>query len=159
MKTQRLILILLVLISLSSCSSMMQTMMNKKMFKHYNSQYDFNTTVDTLKNAFNSSSIWVILEEKDNAETYKDNGDIGNYIELHLCHPPSAFKILSDDKTQFMAAMIPLQMCIYENSQKEVKISVMNVKMMSKMFKDRDIKQNVKDAASEMFSILNRIEK
>ena len=129
------------------------------MFKHYNSQYDFNTTVDTLKNAFNSSSIWVILEEKDNAETYKDNGDIGNYIELHLCHPPSAFKILSDDKTQFMAAMIPLQMCIYENSQKEVKISVMNVKMMSKMFKDRDIKQNVKDAASEMFSILDRIEK
>ncbi len=158
MKTLRFIAILIAFVSLSSCSSMMQTMMKTKMLKHYDSQYDFDSTVDTLRNAFNSSPIWVILEEKDNTETYKDNGEINNYVELHLCHPPSAYKIITDDKTQYMAAMIPLQMCIYENSEKDVKISVMNVKMMSKMFKDKEVKGNVKQASEEMFAILDRIE-
>jgi uncharacterized protein (DUF302 family) len=158
MKPQKLILLIVVIFTFTSCSNMMRNMMKNKMMVHYSSQYDFNTTVDTLKNAFDASSIWVILEEKNNAKIYEEEGNIGNYIELHLCHPATAYKIITNDETQYMAAMIPLQLCIYEDSENEVKISVMDTKMMAKMFKDDEVKQTVEKASMEMKSILERIE-
>jgi uncharacterized protein (DUF302 family) len=159
MRILKLASVLILALSISSCSSMMSKMMKNKMFKHYTSKYSFNETVNKLEKSIKESPDWELLEVKSNTETYKNEGELPNYTELHICLPPVAYQIISNDKTQFMAAMIPLQLCIYETSEKEVKISVMNTNMMSKMFRDKNVKESIKKSSEALKELLESVEK
>ena len=61
MKAFNLIVSHLALVLISSCSPMMRTMMKNKMFKHYQSKYEFTKTVNTLQQAFEASAIWTVV--------------------------------------------------------------------------------------------------
>lgn len=145
------------LLSMTSCSTMMRTMMEKKMFRHYISSLDFDSTYEAIHQGIVESEYWTLLDEVDNDERYAPYADIGPYQILMVCVPSTAVKILENEDTKFMGAMIPLKFCLYELEDGTVKISLMNVEMMGRMFKDKSVQAEIKAAVAEMETIIAQV--
>lgn len=153
------LLILTLALILGSCASMMTGMMKNKMFKHYESKYDFDKTYETMKSAIEGSDRWTILGEYDNQERYSSEGALPNYKVLQICNPFAAYRILNDDETKYMGGMIPLKFCIYEKNDGTVWMSMMNVEMMGSMFDDEQVVETIEGASGELMTFIEKIQK
>lgn len=99
------------------------------------SPYDFDKTVDViLANA--KAEGWLVPKIYDfQASLIKQNQpDPGKVKILKLCQPEYASKLLSQDNSKFVGAMMPCSVSVYEKSNGEVYVSSMNMGLMAKMF-------------------------
>jgi uncharacterized protein (DUF302 family) len=53
---------------------------------------------------------------------------------VELCNPDGAVRILSEDGNKRLAAMLPVQLAVYETHSGDVRVSGMNLGLMSRMF-------------------------
>ena len=145
------------LLILSGCGCMMGRMMPKMksmMFRVHQSRMSFDETVSVLTETFENHPNWVLMNVYDNRERYSSEGELGPFKVLEICNPDVAFKILSQDKDKPMGGMIPLKVCIFEQEDGNIYVSMMNTRQMSRMFKEPEIRENLLQAATELDAVL-----
>lgn len=152
------VLVTLLLLLLSSCSTMMRGMMKNRMFDHYRSPLSVEQAHEELVAQFDTAEHWTLIDTQDNARIYAEHGDLRPFREIHVCSPATAVRIMQDPDTSYMAAMIPLQIAVYQAADGGSDISVMNTAMMRRMFKDDIVKDEIAAARSELLEILATVE-
>jgi uncharacterized protein (DUF302 family) len=107
-----------------------QVMMHEKQ-----SPYDFDKTVETIL-ANTKEHGWIVPKTYDFQKSLikHNQPDPGRVMVLKLCKPDYASKLLSNDDTKFVGAMMPCSVAVYEKSDGKVYVSSMNMSLMSKMF-------------------------
>lgn len=80
--------------------------------------------------------------------------DIGPAVVLEMCEPKAAVKLLQHDKYKLMLAMMPCTIAVYEKSDGKVYVSMMNMRMMSKMFPGKEVQELVDTLAPQMDDML-----
>jgi uncharacterized protein (DUF302 family) len=109
--------------------------MANMMFKEFKSKYGFEETLVKLSEAVMDNN-WHVPHILDLQNIYKEHGlkQARRVSAIAICRPQAAVKILNVDKNKKMAAMMPMQLAVYERKKDEVFISVYNIGFMGKMF-------------------------
>jgi uncharacterized protein (DUF302 family) len=109
--------------------------MANMMFKEFKSKYGFEETLVKLGEAVMENN-WHVPHILDLQNIYKEHGlkKPKRVSAIAICRPQAAVKILNVDKNKKMAAMMPMQLAVYERKKDEVYISVYNIGFMGKMF-------------------------
>lgn len=80
--------------------------------------------------------------------------DIGRNLVVEMCEPWAAAKLLVHDEYKKLLPMMPCSVAVYEKSDGKVYISMINMRVMSQMFKGKEIKDMVEELAPEMEQML-----
>tara|TARA_B100000315_G_scaffold255414_1_gene298685 strand:- start:25 stop:429 length:405 start_codon:yes stop_codon:yes gene_type:complete len=109
--------------------------MNKIMFFEKKSKFSFDDTVTKVSEAAKKNG-WHVPDIRDLQKVYQEAGhkDMTKLKTIALCKPHGAYKILNYDKNKRLAAMMPIQLAVYERKNGEVYVSGMNIGFMGKMF-------------------------
>jgi uncharacterized protein (DUF302 family) len=109
--------------------------MQNMMFKVYKSTLNFDETVVALEKAAPEHE-WTIPDIRDLQQEYHKAGlaDMTKVKILYFCMAQGGYKILQDDHTKAMSAMMPIGVSVYETSKGAVEIAAMNLEMMGGMF-------------------------
>lgn len=150
-------LVLAVLLTTNGCSTMMRGMMKNRMFEHYDSPLPVESAYRELVERFDRADHWTLIDTQNNAEIYGDYGELRPFREIHVCSPATAVRIMQNDETSYMAAMIPLQIAVYESASVGTSIAVMNTEMMSRMFTDNTVKYEILAARDELLEIISAV--
>ena len=115
---------------LAGCSNIGGMMIHEKQ-----SPYDFDKTVALVQENAKARG-WIVPKVYDFQASMKkfEQPDPGKVKVVKLCQPEYAGKMLSQDDSKFVAAMMPCSIGIYEKSDGKVYVSSMNMGLMSKMF-------------------------
>ena len=105
------------------------------LFKQIKSPYNFEKTVNLIKERIAHQPGWHIVNVINQEEEIKKYGgpDVGKIAIIKFCNAKLAGKMLSDDNTKFMAVKMPLSIAVYENSKGEVFILLMNGYLLTRM--------------------------
>jgi uncharacterized protein (DUF302 family) len=105
------------------------------MFFEYASGLGFEETVAAVTEAAEGQG-WHVLGVNDLQTTYQEAGhpDMTKVQTVELCNPDGAVRILSEDGNKRLAAMLPVQLAVYETHSGDVRVSGMNLGLMSRMF-------------------------
>lgn len=128
------------------------------MFHEKQSPYDFDKTVELIQ-ANAEAEGWIIPKTYDfQASMLKYNQpDPGKIKVLKLCQAEYASKMLSQDDSKYVAAMMPCSIAVYEKSDGKVYVSSMNMGLMSKMFSGV-VSDTLAKVANDDAKILNFLE-
>ena len=109
--------------------------MPKQMLNIDDSNYGFEQTVEEIQKKAEAAG-WKVPKVYDLQKSLQSDGyeDMTKLKVLSLCQPEHAYNILKDDMNKKVSGMMPCRIAVYENSEGEVKISHMNVGLMSGMF-------------------------
>lgn len=109
--------------------------MMEKMFFEKKSKLSFEETFELLGKAASKNN-WDVLHTLDLQKIYQDAGhkDMTKCKTIAICRPHSAYQILEVDKNKRMAALMPIQLAIYEDKKGDVYISAISLGFMGKMF-------------------------
>ena len=120
---------LVLVVFLSGCN------VGEMMIHENQSPYDFDKTVEVIT-ANAKAEGWMIPKIYDFQKSLLkyNQPDPGKVKALKICHPEFASKLLSQDDSKFVAAMMPCSIAVYEKSDGKVYVSSMNMGLMSKMF-------------------------
>ncbi len=80
--------------------------------------------------------------------------DIGRNLVVEMCEPQAAVDLLIHDKYKKFLAMMPCSIAIYEKSDGAVYVSLMNLRMFSKVFEGKEIADLVEKLAPQMDQML-----
>ena len=110
-------------------------LMQKMMFKVYQSELGFDETIKELTESAKKNG-WEIPMVYDLQEGYQESGyeDMTKIKIIYFCNPSGGFKILQDDENKPMSVMMPMGVSVYETQAGQVFISGMNLERMSMMF-------------------------
>jgi len=105
------------------------------LFKQVSSPYSFEKTVNLITKRISNTPGWHVVTVINQEEEIKKYGgeDVGKVKIIKFCNAKYASKMLSDDDTKFMAVKMPLSIAVYETSNGEVKISLMNGYLLTRM--------------------------
>ena len=105
------------------------------MFFEHASGLGFEETVEAVTEAAEGQG-WHVLRVNDLQRTYQEAGhpDMTKVQTVELCNPDGAVRILSEDGNKRLAAMLPIQLAVYETHSGDVRVSGMNLGLMSRMF-------------------------
>ena len=105
------------------------------LFKQIKSPYNFEKTVNILTQRIAHQPGWHVVTVINQEEEIKKYGgpDVGKVAIIKFCNAKLAGEMLSDDDTKFMAVKMPLSIAVYENSNGEVFISLMNGYLLTRM--------------------------
>ncbi len=133
------------------------SIMNKIMFFEKKSKFSFNDTVNKVTEAAKNNG-WHVPDIRDLQKVYQKAGhkDMTKIKAIALCKPHGAYKILSYDKNKRLAAMMPIQLAVYEKKNGKVYVSGMNIGFMGKMF-GGVIKEVMNEGAIDIKKTLNNI--
>lgn len=98
------------------------------------SQHDFETTVDMLEeNAYETG--WEVVNEVDIQSRMQGDGhEFLRMKIIEICHVEHSYDIFQIDENKKVAGLMPCRFGVYEQYDGKVKISKMNMGLMSKMF-------------------------
>ena len=100
---------------------------------------------------------WLVPKVYDLQKSLKKAGhEISRAKVISICQPDHAFKLLSDDDSKIVTAMMPFRIGIFEVEDGGVYVAKMNTGMMSKMFGGR-IESVMGEVAVEEQAILRGI--
>ncbi len=135
---------------LQSCVS------EKLMFKESKSKYDFEATVNKVKEEF--SKDWLVPWETDIQRRYLAEGytDMTKATIIPICRPEGGYNIIQHDKYKLITPLMPLQISVYEKADSSVYVSRMRVKMMSNMM-SKTTRKNMKFSGKLMERTLESI--
>jgi uncharacterized protein (DUF302 family) len=130
----------------------------KMMLKELKSPYDFNKTVQVMKNRINQKPGWHVTEIIDqNYEVKKHGGfEIGNFKIIKYCHGKFAADMLKDDDRKKIGNMMPKSFAIYEKSDGQVYVSTMNGGIIGKLFGGKT-EQIIEESSLEIEDIMRFI--
>ncbi|MEO1928156.1 MAG: DUF302 domain-containing protein [Nautiliaceae bacterium] len=94
------------------------------LFKQVSSPYSFEKTVNLITKRISNTPGWHVVAVIN---------QVGKVKIIKFCNAKYASKMLSDDDTKFMAVKMPLSIAVYETSNGEVKISLMNGYLLTRM--------------------------
>lgn len=105
------------------------------MFSVHKSKLGFAETVSAIERSGKESG-WYNPVITDHNKIEKELGykDANKVMTISMCRPHSAHKILKTDKNKRLAAMMPMQINVYETADGHVHVAWMNIKLMGKMF-------------------------
>ena len=108
----------------------------KMMIKELKSPYDFEKTVEVMKNRINNKEGWHITEVIDQNRAGIDNGgfDIGKFKIIKYCNGKFASDMLKTDDRKKIGNMMPKSFAVYQKSDGQVFISTMNGAVIGKLF-------------------------
>jgi uncharacterized protein (DUF302 family) len=125
-------------------------------FKEIKSSYDFDKTVNVIKNRINKQNGWHVTAVIDQEKEILDNGgvDVGKVKIIKFCNARLSGEMLENDSSKYMSVKMPLSISVYEKSDGEVMIGMMNGYIMARLFAgtpEGDIMENVvRDIESAM---------
>jgi uncharacterized protein (DUF302 family) len=125
-------------------------------FKEIKSNYDFDKTVNVIKNRINKQNGWHVTAVIDQEKEILDNGgvDVGKVKIIKFCNARLSGQMLENDSSKYMSVKMPLSISVYEKSDGEVMIGMMNGYIMARLFAgtpEGDIMENVvRDIESAM---------
>jgi uncharacterized protein (DUF302 family) len=125
-------------------------------FKEIKSNYDFDKTVNVIKNRINNQSGWHVTTVIDQEKEILENGgvDVGKVKIIKFCNARLSGQMLENDSSKYMSVKMPLSISVYEKSDGEVMIGMMNGYIMARLFAgtpEGDIMENVvRDIESAM---------
>ncbi|NPA87463.1 DUF302 domain-containing protein [Caminibacter pacificus] len=105
------------------------------LFKQIRSPYDFDKTVSLIVKRISSTPGWhvvTVINQEEEIEKY-GGPDVGKVKIIKFCNAKYAGEMLSNDRTKFMAVKMPLSIAVYEDSNGEVKISLMNGYLLTRL--------------------------
>ncbi len=126
------------------------------LFKEIKSSYDFDKTVNLIVQRINHQKGWHVTTVIDQEKEILENGglDVGRVKIIKFCNAKLSGEMLRDDSNKYMSVKMPLSISVYEKSNGEVMIGMMNGYIMARLFagsKVGDIMENVvKDIESVM---------
>ena len=128
-------------------------------FKEIISTKDFDKTVELITNKINKQEGWHVTTVIDQQKEVIDNGgeDVGKVKIIKFCNGKLSGEMLSADRSKFMATKMPLSISVYEKSNGQVVIGLMNGYIMARLFAgtpEGDIMQKV---VKDMEAILSFI--
>ena len=120
------------------------------------SKYDFEKTVEVLKQSIEDHD-WKLPTVHDlQATMHKYGKDVRKVKVFELCHPDHAEQILKESEERIVSAMMPCRIAIYEKADGKVYISRMNSSLMAGTM-GGVIKETMSVAAAENEDILEAI--
>lgn len=129
-------LILGVVLSLFIVGIVFKTAAPTMLFKEIKSSYDFDKTVNLIVKRINNQEGWHVTEVIDQQKEIIQNGaeDIGKVKIIKFCNAKYSAQMLSHNSSKYMSVKMPLTLSIYENSNGEVVIGLMNGYIMARLF-------------------------
>ncbi len=117
-------------------------------FKEIKSSFDFEKTVKVIENRINKQDGWHVTEIIDQQKEILQNGgdDVGKVKIIKFCNAKLSSEMLSSDASKYMSVKMPLSIAVYEKSDGEVVIGLMNGYIMARLFsgtKEGDIMEKV----------------
>jgi len=125
-------------------------------FKEIKSSYDFDKTVDVITKRINKQNGWHVTTIIDQEKEILQNGglDVGKVKIIKFCNARLSGEMLKNDGSKYMSVKMPLSISVYEKSDGEVMIGMMNGYIMARLFAgtpEGDVMENVvKDIESVM---------
>ena len=118
----------------------------KLMFKESQSRYDFETTVQMVKDSSIANG-WLVPWETDIQERYINEGykEMTRATIVPVCRPEGGYNIVQHDKYKLITPLMPLQVSVYEKGDGTVYVSRMKVKMMANMM-SKTTRKNMKES-------------
>ncbi|MEA3331846.1 MAG: DUF302 domain-containing protein [Campylobacterota bacterium] len=105
-------------------------------FKEITSTYDFDKTVELIETRINKQDGWHVTTTIDQQKEVLDDGgeDVGKVKIIKFCNGKLSGEMLMADDSKFMAAKMPLSISVYEKSNGQVVIGLMNGYIMARLF-------------------------
>lgn len=126
-------------------------------FKEIKSTYEFDKTIDILKNKINAQEGWHVTNVIDQQQEIIVNGgkDIGKVKIIQFCNATFSAKMLAADESKFMATKMPLSICVYEKSDGSVTVGLMNGYVMARLFSGTREGAIMENVVKDMENILS----
>lgn len=123
------------------------------MFKENKSKHDFETTIAELEKSVEAKG-WKLPHINDLQATMEKFGkDVRKVKVYEICHPDHAYRILSQDDERIVSALMPCRIAVYEKSDGDVYLSVLNAGLMSRPM-NKLIRSTMSVAAEETEEII-----
>lgn len=126
-------------------------------FKEIKSSYDFDKTVEVIKNRINAKEGWHVTTIINQQKEVLENGgpDVGKVKIIKFCNGKLSGEMLMSDESKFMATKMPLSISIYEKSDGRVVIGLMNGYVMARLFSGTREGEIMEKVITDMESILS----
>ena len=126
-------------------------------FKEVKSSYDFDKTVEVIKNRINAKDGWHVTTIIDQQKEVLENGgvDVGKVKIIKFCNGKMSGEMLKNDHSKFMATKMPLSISVYERSDGKVVIGLMNGYIMARLFSGTREGEIMEEVVTDMESILS----
>jgi len=129
-------------------------------FKEIKSTYEFDKTVEVIKNRINAKEGWHVTTIIDQQQEIIQNGgnNVGKVKIIKFCNAKLSGEMLASDESKFMATKMPLSISVYERSDGRVVIGLMNGYVMARLFsgtKEGDIMQKVVKDMEDILSFIH----
>lgn len=129
-------------------------------FKEVKSTYSIEKTVNLITTRINNKEGWHVTDVIDQQKEIIAGGaqDVGKVKIIKFCNAKYSAKMLSSDESRFMAVKMPLSIAVYENSNGNVMISLMNGYLMARLFsssREGDIMEMVVKDMEEILGFLH----
>lgn len=129
-------------------------------FKEVKSSYDFDKTVELLQSRINKQDGWHVTTIIDQQKEVLENGgpDVGKVKIIKFCNGKLSGEMLMADESKFMATKMPLSISVYEKSNGNVVIGLMNGYIMARLFsgtREGDVMEKVIKDMEEILGFLH----
>lgn len=98
------------------------------------SAQSYDDTVARLDQTLASKADWRVLAVNDYQKATAAFDEIDRTGSMNVCNPRYASRILSDEEDRAVTALMPLAIGVYEDSQGNVFVTRVNVKLLGMMF-------------------------
>jgi len=129
------------------------------LFKEIVSTKDFDKTVELITTRINKQNGWHVTTVIDQQHEILQNGgeDIGKVKIIKFCNAKMSAQMLLEDESKFMATKMPLSISVYETSNGQVIIGLMNGYVMARLFSGTREGKLMEDVVKDMEEILSFI--
>lgn len=129
-------------------------------FKEIISTKDFDKTVKLIETRINKQDGWHVTNIIDQQQEVLEFGgeDIGKVKIIKFCNAKLSGEMLNADASKFMATKMPLSISVYEKSNGQVVIGLMNGYVMARLFsgtREGEIMQRVVKDMEEILSFMH----
>ncbi|MCD4667189.1 MAG: DUF302 domain-containing protein [Sulfurimonas sp.] len=125
-------------------------------FKEITSTYDFDKTVELIESRINKQDGWHVTTIIDQQQEVLEDGgeDVGKVKIIKFCNGKLSGEMLMADESKFMAAKMPLSISVYETSNGQVVIGLMNGYVMARLFSGTREGEIMQEVVRDMEEIL-----
>lgn len=150
-------LILGIVFTLLTVGSFFKIAAPTMIFNEVASTYDFDKTVELIKNRINKQDGWHVTSIIDQQKEIIEYGGqaIGKVKIIKFCNGKLSGEMLAEDGSKFMATNMPLSISVYEKSDGRVTIGLMNGYLVARLFSGTREGALMENAIKDMESILS----
>jgi uncharacterized protein (DUF302 family) len=132
--------------------------MPSMMLIQHKSPKNYDETVATIDDAVKKKQDWHILMVNDYQKRIRESGhgEMSRIGSIALCNPYYSSQILADDGNKKVTAFMPIEIGIYEDKNRQVYLSELNVGLLGKMF-GGTIARVMSDAGKDIKGVISAV--